>query len=737
MTSESGKNIVTEKLKNQYQFSSEKTSPSSQNSNKNNYESNNDEGDTKKMYKYNKGITDAKSLEREVARLGRQGHTDQALFLYYTTFQFPTHLINKGNQLHAIPTTTRLMNVAIDACARARPPRVNEAFDLFEHAVHIDKRLTPNVFTFGALMAVCARGRDADRAIRLLNDMETKYNTLPNGVVYSTAISAAERSRPPRFKLALKLLNQMTESTTLKGEDFTIAYNTAISALARAGEYETAVSLLEIDMPKKGVLPDEVTFGTVMAACERCQKWELILKFAEKMENDPSLSHLNLKMDGITITTVLKACQKLGLANRALQYIAKFKELEATQQTNDFQNRKTRGKQRKGMRAQLTSPDDVAYCLAISACSRVGRINDALRLLDEIPKEKLSVSAYTAVIQGFAKTADYKAALSLLQDMKDSKNVQPNVVTYSTIISVCAAAVAKGLEAMVDEGDTHHYAKEPLKCAFDLLDEMKSRNIDPNIITYNALLKACAEAQAIDKAFHFADELIDKGLEPTIITFGTLMTACERVGNVEAAGKVFQKMKNVGVEPNEIVYGAAISCCRKGNEPERALLLLRKMIESPQLQPNTAVFNTVLMALTAGIGDEMSEQMEKNLKRALKVYRIMISTKHSTPISRPNRQTYSILLRATTLAKPPYEDDAEIILRDMKNAGYNPTVDQYAVVVSAFERSSPAKPLKALRLMEEMREEGFDFYENKVLNQTFKKLVKLVNAVTGPQSNSQ
>ena len=75
--------------------------------------------------------------------------------------------------------------------------------------------------------------------------------------------------------------------------------------------------------------------------------------------------------------------------------------------------------------------------------------------------------------------------------------------------------------------------------------------------------------------------------------------------------------------------------------------------------------------------------------------------------------------------KKPLE--AEALLRKMGEAGYVPDVDLYSATVTAYERTG--QPLKALRLMESMREDGYDFYEIEVLNAAFKKAVKLVNVV--------
>jgi pentatricopeptide repeat protein len=94
-------------------------------------------------------------LDREIVSLGRRGLTDEALAVY-----------------HAVPAPTiRLLNSAIDACSRARPARLEEAFSLLKEGIDT-KKLKPNVFTFGSLVSTCSRARQARRAIQVLRSME-------------------------------------------------------------------------------------------------------------------------------------------------------------------------------------------------------------------------------------------------------------------------------------------------------------------------------------------------------------------------------------------------------------------------------------------------------------------------------------------------------------------------------------------------------------------------------------
>jgi len=275
--------------------------------------------------------------------------------------------------------------------------------------------------------------------------------------------------------------------------------------------------------------------------------------------------------------------------------------------------------------------------------------------------------------------------------------------------------------------------EEPLGAALSLLQQMTHNDtiVDPNIVTYNAAILACAEGLDIDKAFELWADLQKRGLQPTEVTYGTLMLACERVGRVEGVIRIFKAMQQQQreqeqngrsgntIRPNEIIYGTAISCFRKAGQPERAATLLCKMVNDG-LAPNIATFNTVLTALT-----ENDHNRAPDLDKALTVYKILRSTKHVPETTQPSHQTYNILIRV--MARNGRPDKAEFFLSEMVKDGFVPEVDLFTLTVASYEKKR--EPLKALKLMESMSREGYDFYDIKVLNAAFKRLVKLVNVV--------
>jgi pentatricopeptide repeat protein len=661
-------------------------------------------------------------ISKQILALARSGKTRQAVELFYTAFDDST--FRKGHQKQI---NTRMMNNAIGACARPFKPLYKEAFDIFHFG--LEKGLRPNVYTFGSLMSVCAKRGDVTQCKSLMNQMR-ESGIKPNSVIYSTAISACERCSPPRSDLAIELLNESIKEGSMEGFMNIVGFNAAISVCARAGEWQQACQILdEMEgnraVDKKPILdydtfipkPDEITYGTVMAACERAKEWHTVLQLSKRMETLRS----DLEMDGMGISSALHACQQLGYGRDALNYIKKMKQLKKQNVV-----RRDRGNHR---RKALSGPDDVAYRLAISACARGGLIQEALDLLNAMEKEtgtKPDVAAYTAAIGGCVESGDYMQAFEILNDMK-TKGVQPNVITYSAVISSCASASAIADKSQRDtrqrgvyysqQEDALEDVQKPMRAAMKLLENMKNsknKELEPNIVTYNASIRACAEGLDDAKAFSLLDELLQRGLKPTIVTFGSLMTACERVSNVDGVSRVFRLMREQNIEPNEIVFGAAISCYRKAKESNRTLALLRKMIEL-RLYPNAATFNTVLMA-----------QIEsKNMEKASAVFKLLSSV-HSKRAS-PNRQSYNLIIKA--MAENLQPANAEHYLHRMKEDGMKPDVDLLTAIVSSYERCK--EPIKALKMMEAIREEGYDFYQLKIFDAAFKQGVKVINNVVG------
>ena len=246
-------------------------------------------------------IEKQKKICMEISKEGRRGNFVIASKLY-------------NNSIKDKLCNTRILNSIIDACARTRPAQYTIAMTLFANRPSYIK---PNVFTFGSLISVCSRSCNSEKAIELLRTMKDVYHIEPNDVVYSTVIASCSRAQPkPDAEQALLLLDEVVANKKISMN--VVGYNAVLSTLAKVGDAEKAIDIL--NKMEEGyynnIMPDYVSYCTVMAACERAQRWEDILYYANIMKNNKCLT-----LDGIAITNILHACQALGYADLALEYL--------------------------------------------------------------------------------------------------------------------------------------------------------------------------------------------------------------------------------------------------------------------------------------------------------------------------------------------------------------------------------------------------------------------------------
>ena len=81
--------------------------------------------------------------------------------------------------------------------------------------------------------------------------------------------------------------------------------------------------------------------------------------------------------------------------------------------------------------------------------------------------------------------------------------------------------------------------------------ELVHRLADPNVVTYNTLIKACNLARDPDlgKAIAVFDEMEAAGVRPTVVTYNTLIKACDTAGDRGKALEVRAEMKAAGLTP--------------------------------------------------------------------------------------------------------------------------------------------------------------------------------------------
>ncbi|KAJ3689133.1 hypothetical protein LUZ61_018297 [Rhynchospora tenuis] len=77
--------------------------------------------------------------------------------------------------------------------------------------------------------------------------------------------------------------------------------------------------------------------------------------------------------------------------------------------------------------------------------------------------------------------------------------------------------------------------------AFNLLDEMSNRGVQPNSITYISLLSACNHARLVDDARYYWFSMLTNGIQPLLQHYACMATLLSRTGLLEEAEDLIRR----------------------------------------------------------------------------------------------------------------------------------------------------------------------------------------------------
>jgi pentatricopeptide repeat protein len=185
------------------------------------------------------------------------------------------------------------------------------------------------------------------------------------------------------------------------------------------------------------------------------------------------------------------------------------------------------------------APDVISYNACLHAIARAGgpeageQAEVLLRSMTVAPNAR----SYTTCMDAWSQSLQPARAHALLEELLQVYNrtqhvsVRPNAVSFSTVIHAYAVS------------------KDPEKAhkAYQVLQLMSKYNVEPNRVTYNNLLNACASS--VKSSPH--DMTLIKQVYATVIshhspdaaTFGTVLKACSKlsVKDTEFAVAVFRE----------------------------------------------------------------------------------------------------------------------------------------------------------------------------------------------------
>lgn len=168
--------------------------------------------------------------------------------------------------------------------------------------------------------------------------------------------------------------------------------------------------------------------------------------------------------------------------------------------------------------------------------------------------------SYTVLIDGFLKLGQLEEALQLYDEMKQ-KGFKPNVLIFDDLL----AALKK---------------KERLEDSYKLIEEANSLGIKLSPVAWNSVLMILSKQQKIDEAKKWLQDMRAQGVEPNLSTFHEFMNALLHNHLIDDAKQLLDYSINK-MKLDLLAYEKVIKALLKTSRVEEAIKYLETMKYKP------------------------------------------------------------------------------------------------------------------------------------------------------------
>ncbi|XP_074375795.1 pentatricopeptide repeat-containing protein At5g27110 [Apium graveolens] len=360
------------------------------------------------------------------------------------------------------------------------------------------------------------------------------------------------------LEMAVEVFDQMPRKSL-------VSWNSMIAGYRLRGDSKSGIKLLW-RMIQEGKKPTSTTLSSLLMACSNSMKL-LHGKFLHGY-----LIRNNIEADIFILNTLVDLyfkCHYVKYAEFIFRtmtktdvvawnvmisgYVSGGCYLEAIGMYND-------------MKEAGIKPDAFSLASVLAACSQLG----ALKQGKEIHKSmSLSMIESNQIVVGalldmYAKCGAVNEAISVFNQLRVK-----DLVSWTSMI------MAYG---------SHGQAYEALK----LFKEMQKSNIQPDRVTFLAVISACSHAGLVDEGLHYYSAMINNyRIQPTIAEQSCLIDLLGRAGKLQEAYDILQRTPNMKDDID--LLSTLLSACHMHGELELGEEIASLLIERDPSDPSTYI----------------------------------------------------------------------------------------------------------------------------------------------------
>lgn len=434
--------------------------------------------------------------------------------------------------------------------------RMDEAFDMFR-LMHRERII--DCISLSSILSVCSKCEfdlnDGNEGRRFKMTGEQIHGLLVK-VGFERDLHVNNSLLNMYAKLGCMDSAEMLFNSMLKVS--VVSWNVMIAGYAKQYHLQRAIECME-RMKSCGVEPDEVTYVNMLTACLRSGDIETGLHIFSSMSS-PSLASWNAMLSGYsqneyhreavmlfremqfrkvrpdrtTFAIILSSCAAMGLLEGGKQIHAALTKAEL-------------------------STDLYVTSGLIAVYSKSSKIEVAKAIFNMSPQ--YDIVCWNSVLAGLSLNSLDAEGFTFFRRML-GEGMLPTEFSYASVLNCCSSlsSLSQGRQIhglIVKDGHSNNvYVGTALvdmysKCgdvdgARQFFDMMHCKDL----VTWNEMIHGYAQNGRGEEAVTLFGEMIKAGIEPDHITFVAVLTACSHSGLVDTGLKLFNSMQQeYGVEP--------------------------------------------------------------------------------------------------------------------------------------------------------------------------------------------
>lgn len=267
----------------------------------------------------------------------------------------------------------------------------------------------------------------------------------------------------------------------------------------------------------------------------------------------------------------------------------------------------------------------------------------------------LKSSDWFALLEGLGKQNKWTLTLEVFRWMQRQKWYKHDDGFYSKLIVIMGKA-------------------KQLRMAVWLFNEVKRSGGRPDTSLYNALITAYLYSKDTGRGFEKALQLFEAmkkkaKCQPNLVTYNILLRASAQACDVAGVERFFKEMETARIYPDLVSYNGVIGAYGKAGDyvqMEKTLFVMRMQ---KHIKPDNVTSNALIESYGRGKDFVKMEQVLKSMTSA--------KSRH-----KPDLKTYNILMN--NYARAGDVENMERSLERMEAAEYKPNLRSYEILMTGY-----------------------------------------------------